>query len=251
MSATGRPEREHRSAQHEGTPGSATGRPEGEHRSAQHEGTPVSRPRILLADDHRIVAEGLKSILAADFELVSVVADGQQMIQAARTLRPDAIVADITMPVLNGIEALEALRQEGLDIPVVFLTMHREVDYAVSALEAGAAAYVLKHAAPEELVQAVRVALEGGVFVSPALAGELFQAKRMRSREDADPAAALSARQRQILRLLADGGSAKEIAKALDISPRTVEFHKYRIMESLGLKNTAELIQFAIRRGIV
>lgn len=211
----------------------------------------MKRPRILLADDHRIVAEGLKSLLAADFELAGVVEDGQKMIDAARTLRPDAIVADITMPALNGIEALEALRHEGLNIPVVFLTMHREVDYAASALEAGAAGYVLKHAAPEELVQAVHAALAGGTFVSPLLAGELFQATGSRSRDHADPAVTLSGRQRDILRLLAEGGSAKEVARALDISPRTVEFHKYRIMDSLGLRNTAELIQYAIRRGIV
>jgi DNA-binding NarL/FixJ family response regulator len=210
----------------------------------------VTRARILLADDHRIVAEGLKSILAADFELAGVVEDGQQMIDAARALHPDAIVADITMPRLNGIEALEALRKEGLDIPVVFLTMHRAIEYASLALEAGAAGYVLKHAAVEELVQAVRVALDGGTFVSPTLAGELFQATRARDGEKVDAAVALTPRQRDILRLVADGRSAKEIAKALDISPRTVEFHKYKLRVSLGLRNSAELIQFAIRHGI-
>lgn len=223
--------------------------PEGDYRCAQREVDSTSRARILLADDHRIVAEGLKSILAAEFELAGVVEDGRKMIDAARALRPDAIVADITMPLLNGIEALEALRKEGCEIPVVFLTMHREVDYASLALEAGAAGYVLKHAAPEELVQAVRVALEGGTFVSPSLAGELFQATKTRSGDKPD--VALSSRQRDILRLLADGRSAKEVAKALDISPRTVEFHKYKMMESLGLKNNAELIHFAIKRGIV
>jgi DNA-binding NarL/FixJ family response regulator len=211
----------------------------------------MTRPTIVLADDHRIVAEGLKSILAGHFELVGVVEDGQQMIDAARRLRPDAIVADVTMPLLNGIEALERMRKEGLEIPVVFLTMHRDVEYATQALEAGAAAYVLKHAAPEELVQAVRTALEGGTFVSPALAGELFQSMRARARDDSEPRVVLSSRQREILRLLADGGSAKEIAKALDISPRTVEFHKYKMMESIGLKSTAELIQFAIKQGFV
>jgi len=211
----------------------------------------MTRPTIVLADDHRIVAEGLKSILAGQFELVGVVADGQAMLDAARKLRPDAIVADITMPLLNGIEALEALRKEELKIPVVFLTMHRDVEYASQALEAGAAGYVLKHAAPDELVQAVRIALDGGVFVSPALAGELFQATRARPRDNDEPRVTLSSRQREILRLLADGGSAKEIANALDISPRTVEFHKYKVMESLGLKSTAELIQFAIKQGFV
>jgi DNA-binding NarL/FixJ family response regulator len=211
----------------------------------------MTRPTIVLADDHRIVAEGLKTILAGHFDLLGVVTDGQQMLDAARKLRPDVIVADVTMPVLNGIDALERLRKEALDIPVVFLTMHRDVEYASQALEAGAAGYVLKHAAPEELVQAVRVALEGGTFVSPALAGELFQATRARSRDNGEPRILLSPRQREILRLLADGGSAKEVAKALDISSRTVEFHKYKMMESLGLKSTAELIQFAIRQGFV
>ena len=211
----------------------------------------MTRARLLFADDHRIVAEGLKSILAGQFDLIGVVEDGRKMVEAARTLKPDLIVADITMPLLNGIEALEVLRKEGLDIPVVFLTMHRETEYASLALEAGAAGYVLKHAAPEELVQAVRVALEGGTYVSPSLAAELFQAERAKSRRSDEPRVTLSARQRDVLRLLADGHSAKEIAKALDISSRTVEFHKYKLMDSLGLKNSAELIQFAIKQGIV
>lgn len=210
----------------------------------------MTRPRILLADDHRIVAEGLKGILAAEFDLVGVVEDGQKMLAAAKDLRPDAIVADISMPLLNGIEALASLRKDGVDIPVVFLTMHREVDYASMALEAGAAGYVLKHAAPEELVAAVRVALDGGTFITPALAGELFQATKARARDKSEARLVLSERQRDVLRLLVDGRSAKEIAKALDISSRTVEFHKYKLMESLGLKNSAELIQFAVRNGI-
>ncbi|MFO1414262.1 MAG: response regulator transcription factor [Burkholderiales bacterium] len=211
----------------------------------------MTRARILLADDHRIVVEGLKGLLATEFDLAGIVDDGRQMIAAARELGPDAIVADITMPHMNGIEALAALRAEGLDVPVVFLTMHREVEYAAMALEAGAAGYVLKHAAPDELLQAVRVALARGTFVSPVLAGELFHASRARTAAPGAGKAVLSERQRDILRLLADGRSAKEIAKALAISPRTVEFHKYKLMESLGLRNSAELIQYAIKRGIV
>lgn len=211
----------------------------------------MTRARILLADDHRIVVEGLKSLLATEFDLAGIVDDGRKMVAAARELRPDAIVADITMPQMNGIEALTTLRSAGLDVPVVFLTMHREVEYASMALEAGAAGYVLKHAAPDELLQAVRVALEGGTFVSPVLAGELFHARRARTGGPEAGKAALSERQRDILRLLADGRSAKESAKALDISPRTVEFHKYKLMESLGLRNSAELIQYAIKHGIV
>jgi len=210
----------------------------------------MTRARILLADDHRIVAEGVKGILAAEFDLLAVVEDGEKLMDVTRTLRPDVVVADISMPRLNGIEALEVLRKEGVDTAFVFLTMHREVGYASMALEAGAAGYVLKHSAPEELVSAVRVALDGGTFVSPSLAGELFQARRFRPGEKGGRSEILSQRQRDILRLVADGRSAKEIARALDISPRTVEFHKYKIMESVGLKNSAELIQFAIRRGI-
>lgn len=209
----------------------------------------MTRPRVLLADDHRIVAEGLKSVLAGEFDLAGVVEDGRAMIESAKTLRPDVIIADITMPLLNGIEALEALRKDKVDIPLVFLTMHRDVAYARRALEAGAAGYVLKHAAPEELAQAIRAALDGGTFVSPALAGELFRSLKG-GRAPADPVAQLSARQREILRLLADGLSAKEIAKKLDISSRTVEFHKYQLMESLGVKSGAELIHFAIKQGI-
>lgn len=211
----------------------------------------MTRARILIADDHGIVVEGLKVLLAAEFDLAGVVDDGQRMIAAAKELRPDAIVADVSMPHLNGIEALAALRADGLDIPVVFLTMHREVEYATMALEAGAAGYVLKRAAPDELVQALRIALEGGTFVSAILAGEMLQATRRRAAAASGrPGSALTERQREILRLLADGRSAKEIARALDLSPRTVEFHKYKLMESLGLKNSAELIHFAIKQGI-
>ena len=210
----------------------------------------MTRPRVLLADDHRIVAEGLKSILAAEFDLAGVVEDGRAMIEAVKRLRPDVVVADITMPLLNGIEALATLRKGNVDVPLVFLTMHRDVAYARRALEAGAAGYVLKHAAPEELAQAIRAALDGGTFVSPALAGELFRSLKGGGAAVSDPVAQLSARQREILRLLADGLSAKEIAKKLDISSRTVEFHKYQLMESLGMKSGAELIHFAIKQGI-
>ena len=209
----------------------------------------MSRPRVLLADDHRIVAEGLKSILVAEFDLVGVVQDGRAMIEAATRLRPDIIVSDITMPLLDGIEALAALRKDNLDVPLVFLTMHRDVAYARRALEAGAAGYVLKHAALEELSQAIRAALDGGTFVSPALAGELFRSLKDTVRKE--PVTQLTARQRDILRLLADGLSAKEIARKLDISSRTVEFHKYQMMEAIGAKGSAELIHFAIKQGIV
>lgn len=210
----------------------------------------MSRPRVLLAEDHKIVAEGLKSLLAAEFDLAELVEDGRALIEAAHRLRPDIIVADISMPSLNGIEALETLRRDGLDVPVVFLTMHREIAYARRALEAGAAGYVLKHAAATELLQGIRAALAGGTFVSPALAGKVFEAMKAGPAGATDPFERLTLRQREILHHLAEGLSAKEVAGKLDISPRTVEFHKYQMMETLGAKTSAELIRIAVNHGI-
>ena len=209
------------------------------------------RPRVLLADDHLLVAEALKSLLAPEFELVGVVEDGQTLVEAAGRLKPDVIVADVTMPRLNGIDALVRLRQGGDRVPVVFLTMHRDVSFARRALEAGAAGFVLKHSASAELVAAIRAALVGGTHVSPQLAGEVLEAMKPAPDGAARPTGSLTPRQREVLKLLAEGRSAKEIASALSISTRTVEFHKYQLMESLGLHTTAELVHFAIKQGLV
>ena len=206
---------------------------------------------MLLADDHQIVAQGLKTMLSAEFDLVGTVTDGLAMVEAAKAGRPDVIVADVSMPSLNGIDALEKLREAGVAVPVVFLTMHNQPAYARRALRAGAAGYVLKLAAPDELLQAIRVALDGGTFVSPALARAVFDPELGSSTDTGDRVARLSPHQREILRLLADGLSAKEIARKLDISSRTVESHKYQIMESLGAQSTAELIRVAVRHGVV
>ena len=212
---------------------------------------PPHRPRVLLADDHRLVAEGLKSLLAPEFDLVGVVEDGRALVEAAGALRPDVIVADIAMPHLNGIEALVQLRQGGDQVPVVFLTMHRDAAYARRALDAGASGFVLKHSAPAELVAAIRAALEGKTYLTPQLAGEVLSSMKGRPEGPADPVASLTPRQRQVLQLLAEGRSAKEIASSLAISARTVEFHKYQIMEALGLHTNAELTRFAIKNGLV
>jgi len=208
----------------------------------------VTRPRVLLADDHRIVLAGLEALLRDDYELVGRAGDGRSLIELARGTRCDFIVADISMPGLNGIDALLAMRREGLDVPVIFLTMHTEAAYARRALEAGAAGYVLKHAAPQELLKALRVAADGGIFVSAEIASEVFCTPG--ARPERDPASGLTPRQREILRLLVDGRSAKEIARLLDISHRTVEYHKYQAMENLGVGTNAELIQLAIRLQI-
>ena len=209
------------------------------------------RPRVLLADDHRLVAEGLKSLLAPDFDLVGVVEDGRSLLEAARTLKPDVVVADIAMPQLNGIEALVQLRQEGDRVPVVFLTMHRDVAYARRALDAGASGFVLKHSAPAELVTAIQAALDGKTYLTPQLAGEVLESMKEGPEKTADPVASLTPRQRQVLELLAEGRSAKEIATRLAISARTVEFHKYQVMETLGIHTNAELTHFAIKHGLV
>ena len=208
----------------------------------------MKKPRILLADDHRIVAEGLKGLLGDEFELVGIVEDGRALVNAARELRPDVIVADISMPHLNGLDALAQLKRDDPDVRLVFLTMHRDARYARRALEEGAAGYVLKHSAPAELVLAVRGALQGRTFISPDLAAEVF---RKTNTDATDPLAALTPRQRETLQLLVEGKSAKEIAAVLGLSARTVEFHKYAMMESLGIENSAELIRFAIKHGIV
>jgi DNA-binding NarL/FixJ family response regulator len=213
--------------------------------------TEPRRPRLLLADDHLLVAEALKSLLAAEFELVAVVVDGRELVAAAAKLRPDVIVADITMPHLNGIDALVQLRQAGDDVPVVFLTMHRDVTFARRALEAGAAGFVLKHSASDELVTALHAALKGETYITPKMAGELLSAIKKGPDQPADPVASLTPRQREVLQLLAEGRSAKEIASSLGISARTVEFHKYQMMETLGVHTSAELVHFALKQGLV
>jgi DNA-binding NarL/FixJ family response regulator len=205
---------------------------------------------VLLADDHRMVAEGLKSLLPDEFELVGVVEDGRAMIEAAEELRPDVIVADITMPNLNGFEALARLRKSHPEINVVFLTMHQNAAYARRALEAGASAFVVKHAAPEGLVLAVHAALNGKTFITPSLTKQVVEQVESGPRAENEGARSLTTRQREILQLLAEGRSAKEIANDLAISARTVEFHKYQMMEMNGLRSSAELIHFAIKHGI-
>ena len=211
----------------------------------------MNRPRVLLADDHRMVAEGLKGVLADEFEVVGVVEDGRAMVAAANKLRPDVVVADISMPHLNGIDALPRLKKDNPDIKVVFLTMHQNAAYARRALEAGAAGFVVKHSAPEELVMAIHAALKGKTFITPALTEDVLENIQQGSKGGNDPSASLTPRQREILQLLAEGRSAKEIAETLAISPRTVEFHKYQMMETHGFHNSAELIHFAIKHGIV
>ena len=211
----------------------------------------IEKVRVLLADDHKIVVEGLRSLLEPEFDLVGTVADGRALMVTAQKLLPDVIVADISMPLLNGIEAVRQIKEKDERIKVVFLTMHPDVTYATRAFEAGASGYVLKHSAPSELVTAIREAIRGRTYVTPMIAGELMQSYKEGSYRQQDSIRKLTPRQREVLQLLAEGHSAKEIADILCISPRTVEFHKYRMMEDLNIKTSAELVHYAIKHGIV
>ncbi len=211
----------------------------------------MRKPRILLADDHRMVAEGLRGLLEPDYQLVGIVEDGRALLEAADKLMPDVVVADVSMPLLNGIEAVRQLKKKNPEILVVFLTMHLDVAYAASAFEAGASGYVLKHSAPSELLTAISCALKGRTYITPMLAGELLNYQRNRPKgEQEDGLARLTARQREVLQLIAEGLSVKEAAAVLGISARTVEFHKYSMMEALGLKSSAELMRFAVEHDI-
>ena len=209
----------------------------------------MKRLRVLLADDHRIVAEGLRQLLEPEFDLVGVVGDGRALLKAASELKPDVIVTDISMPELNGLDALEELRKVDPDARVVILTMYDKVAFASKALDAGAAGFVLKQSAPEELALAVRSAAAGRTFVTAELADELMRVKKLNKDPVTNPLWMLTLRQREILRLLIDGHSAKAIANRLDISSRTVESHKYSIMESVGVSSTVELVRFAYQSG--
>jgi DNA-binding NarL/FixJ family response regulator len=211
----------------------------------------VNQRRVLLADDHRVVSEGLSRLLSQDFDLVGIVEDGRALVNAARKLQPDVIVAEISMPYLNGLEAMAVLKKERPDVKVVFLTMHQEPAYARRALEGGAAGFVLKHSTPAELVMAIQAALKGQTFITPALADSVLRRARHEPRDARDAVRSLTPRKREILQLLAEGNSAKQVAAKLAISSRTVEFHKYQIMESHGLHSNADLIHFAIKYGIV
>jgi len=209
------------------------------------------RPRVMLADDHRMFAEGLRTSLGEEFELVDIVADGVAMLEAAQRLRPDVIVADITMPRLNGIDALAQLRAVLPDVRVVFLTMHHDAAYARRALAGGAMGFVLKHSAVQELVLALRSALAGRIFVAPLLGVDVLAGDQTNPARRTDPFGALTPRQREVLQLLADGKSVKQVASSLSISTRTVEFHKYTMMEAVGAKGMADLVRIAIRHGLV
>lgn len=212
----------------------------------------MKRLRLLLADDHSIVVEGLRRVLdQPDLEIVGVVSDGRSLLRAATEIQPDIIVTDITMPLLNGIDAARQVREHNPDVKIIFLTMHPDVAFATEALAAGGCGYVLKNAAGDELLTAIREAAQGRVYVSQSIAKTVKQGLSSRSNSYRSPLDKLTSRQREVLQLIAEGLQVKAIAARLDVSPRTVEFHKYRIMDELGLRTAAELGRYAARHGIV
>jgi DNA-binding NarL/FixJ family response regulator len=211
----------------------------------------MKRTRILLADDHAVVLEGLRRILhRREFEIVGAVGDGRAVVKGAAELKPDIIITDVAMPLLNGIEAARQIHEQNPDCKIIFLTMHPEVIYAEQALKAGARGYVLKSSAGDELIRAINEALGGRVYVTKSIARAVADALQGRH-GNRSPVDLLTRRQREVLQLLAEGRQAKEIAATLNISPKTVEFHKYRLMEALGVGTVAELARYAAKTGIV
>ncbi len=209
------------------------------------------RPRVVLADDHTLVAEACKKLLEPDFEVVRIVANGRALLSDAAELKPDVIVTDIAMPQLNGLDAGEQLRQLLPSVRVIFLTMNGSRELAAEAFRRGASGYLLKTSAASELITALRQVLRGERYLSPLVSKQDVRHFLQHRPENHADGPALTPRQREVLQLLAEGRSMKEVGSVLNLATRTVAFHKYRIMSMLGLKSNAELVQYAIRNSII
>jgi DNA-binding NarL/FixJ family response regulator len=207
-----------------------------------------SRPRLLIADDHAIFAEALRVLLEEKYSVLGVVTDGRAMVAEASRLKPDVIVVDVGMPLLNGLDAARRVREHAPGIKFVFLTMQDDPNLAAAALELGAIAFVLKHSGKQELLHAIDHVLHGKSYLTPRLRAEDWVAERARARQFSKE---LTPRQREVVQLFAEGRPIKEIAWHLGLSEKTVEFHKHHIMESFNLKSNAELVLFALKRGLI
>ena len=209
----------------------------------------MSATRVLLADDHTLLLGAFEKLLASECDVVGTVSDGRELVEAARRLKPDVIVLDIGMPLLNGLEAGRQIKQAFPAVKLVFLTMNEDTDLAAEAFRAGASAYLLKRSATVELLTAIREVTNGRSYVTPlvtaGLVGSFMQPQEKRPQHQLTP------RQREVLQLLAEGHSMKQVADILNVTPRTVQFHKYSMMQQLGIKTSAELIQFAVKQHIV
>jgi DNA-binding NarL/FixJ family response regulator len=207
-------------------------------------------PRVILADDHKILLEAFRKLLEPHYEVVATVSDGRALLTAAATLKPDVILLDIGMPLLNGLEAARQLKNKLPTVRLIFLTMQEDPELAVEAMRAGASGYLLKTSASSELLHAMQEALKGKTYVTPRISQGMEQSF-IRDPRGRQRAKSLTPRQCEVVQLLAEGKSMKEIADVLHVTPRTVAFHKYKTMEELAVKSTAELIQFAIKNHIV
>lgn len=207
-------------------------------------------PRLLLADDHELMADGLRKLLEPEFAIVEAVTDGHAAVIAFHRIKPDLLLLDIGLPLLNGIEAARQIKETVPNAKILFVTMRTERIYVEEAMRAGGSGYVLKQAAARELVAAIRAVLGGGTYVSPAVLEHLKPEVTARLQHGTAFGGQLTPRQREVLQLIAEGKSMKEIADVLAISVRTAEFHKNGIMEQLGVRTTAELVRYAIDQGI-
>lgn len=210
----------------------------------------TSRPRILIADDHVLVADAFKRFLATDFDVVATVHDGRSLIQAANTLRPDVILADIGMPFLNGLNAAERIKRALPKVHLIYVTINQDPGIIAEAFRLGASGYLLKTSAASELAKAIHCVMQGKRYLSPSLAVSVPELLAQLD-ESQSSRYKLTDRQVEVLQLLAEGRSMKEAGAVLNLTTRTIAFHKYRIMESLGLVNDAEVVQYAMRQHIV
>jgi DNA-binding NarL/FixJ family response regulator len=213
-------------------------------------GNEVRRTSILLADDHVMICEGLKRMLEPEFEVIACVQDGHALVRAALHLKPDLVLVDVGMPMLNGLDAARELKALVPGTKLIFLTMHPDPDIATEALRIGAAGYLLKNSEAEELLMAVRHALRGTPYVTPQIKAAIEESV-IRDLSSLDRPDQLSARQREVLQMLVEGRPMREVAEYLQISPRTVRFHKRQFMKKLGFKNNAELIRYAVKNAII
>ena len=213
-------------------------------------GSASKLPRVILADDHTILVEAFRKLLESTCEVVATVADGHALLEVAPKLRPDVIVLDIAMPLLNGLDAGRQVKEAVPGVKLIFLTMNEDPDLAVEAIRMGASGYLLKKSAASELFKAIQAALRGKSYVTPQIAKGM-ENSFIRDPEGNKHYPTLTPRQRQVVQLLAEGKSMKEAADVLNVATRTIAFHKYRIMEDLKLKTTADLIQFAVKNHIV
>jgi DNA-binding NarL/FixJ family response regulator len=210
----------------------------------------MTRPRVLLADDHRLLREAFSRLLEPECDVVGGVADGRAVLTEAERLQADIVVLDVAMPLLNGLDTARQLRQIMPKVKVIFLTMNEDPDIAAEAFRLGASGFLLKNSAASELLHAIREVSRGRSYITP-LATQGLMEKLLRTPESTAKSAELSARQREVLQLLAEGHTMKEIARLLKITPRTVAFHKYAMMEQLGVSSNAELVLAAIKQHII